>query len=166
MTTLVGRQKNVVDALDGLIELGLDATEAYEVAVERIEDLDDKDALRSFRDDHERQVRELQSLVSELGGIPSTAPDFKRVLTKGKVALGSLVGDRLVLLALKSNEEDMLVAYGRLIAHADVTTHGRDLLRRGLEDERRHHAYFERRLIEFGTNDAESSEPLAPTERR
>jgi uncharacterized protein (TIGR02284 family) len=166
MTTLVGRQKNVVDALDSLIELGLDALEAYEVAVERVEDLDDKDTLRAFRDDHERQVRELQSLVSELGGIPATAPDFKRVLTKGKVALGSLIGDRLVLLALKSNEEDMLVAYGRMIAHVDVPAEGRELLQRSLDDERRHRAYLERRLLEFGANDVETSETAPSTEQR
>lgn len=151
MATMVGKQKDVAHLLNALIELDFDAVEAYEVAIDRIEDEDDKAAFASFRDDHERHTRELQPLVAELGGKPATTADIKRVLTKGKVFLASLVGDKAVLVAMKTNEDDTNTAYDRAVDRDDVPSHMRDVLVRNRDDERRHRAYIEKRLATLET---------------
>ncbi|HVH43707.1 MAG TPA: DUF2383 domain-containing protein [Labilithrix sp.] len=163
MATMVGKQKDIGDLLNALIELDLDAVEAYDAAIDRIDDLDDKARLGEFRSDHERHVRELQPLVVELGEKPAEGPDIKRVLTKGKVVLASLIGDRLILLAMKTNEDDTNVAYDRAVARDDIPAHIHEVLLRNRDDERRHRAYMEKRLADFDTVDTERA-PTAQAE--
>lgn len=149
MATMVGNQKDVADLLNSLIEIDLDAVEAYEAAIERIDDEGDKARLTGFMNDHERHVRELQPLVTELGEKPVDKPDIKRVLTKGKVVLAGLAGDRAILLAMKTNEDDTNTAYDRAVGRDDVPAHMRDVLVRNRDDERRHREYIEQRLDEI-----------------
>lgn len=149
MATMVGKEKDLVALLDALIELDFDAIEAYDAAIDRIEDQRDKAALRSFRDDHERHTRELQPFVTELGGKPAEKAGLKSILTKGKVVLGSLVGDKAILVAMKANEDDTNVAYDRAVSRDDVPAHMMEVLVRNRDDERRHRAYIEKRLASF-----------------
>ena len=149
MATMVGKQKDIADLLNSLIELDLDAVEAYEAAIERIDDATDKAQLGAFKSDHERHVRDLTPLVSELGEEPVAEPDIKRVLTKGKVVLASIAGDRLILAAMKTNEDDTNKAYDRAVGRDDVPSHVREVLVRNRDDERRHRAYIEKRLSEY-----------------
>lgn len=158
MATMVGTQKDIADLLNALIELDFDAAEAYEVAIDRVEDEGDKAAFTSFKDDHERHTRELQPFVTELGEKPSDKSGFKAVLTKGKVSLASLVGDKAILVAMKTNEDDTNTAYDRAVSRDDVPSHIRDVLIRNRDDERRHLAYVEKRLATF-----EKPEERAPT---
>ncbi len=149
MATMVGTQKEIADLLNALIELDLDAVEAYEAAIERLQDPADKVRLGEFKQDHQRHVSELQPIVSEFGEKPAAVPDFKRVLTKGKVVLGSLLGDRAILVAMKTNEDDTNTAYDRAVDRDDLPTHISGVLMRNRADERRHRAYIEKRLEEY-----------------
>ncbi len=148
MATMVGTQKELGKLLNALIELDFDAVEAYKAAIERLSDPMDKGQLGSFMADHQRHVTDLQPLVVELGEKPAQKPDFKQILTKGKVVIAGLAGDRMVLLAMKSNEDDTNSAYERAVNRADVPQHIREVLMRNLSDERRHREYIERRLAE------------------
>jgi uncharacterized protein (TIGR02284 family) len=143
---MVGTQKDLAKLLNALIELDLDAIEAYRVAVEKLENATDKAQLGSFMADHERHVIELRPLVESLGEKAADRADVKAVLTKGKVAIGGLFGDRAVLLAMKTNEDDTNTAYERAVNRDDLPAHIRDVLVRNLGDERRHRAYIEGRL--------------------
>lgn len=153
MATMVGKQKDLTSLLNALIELDLDAVEAYQAAIDRLEDADDKRNLTNFMGDHERHVRELQPLVEELGGKPADEADIKQILTKGKVVLASLAGDRAILMAMKTNEEDTNTAYERAVQRDDLPAHMRAVIARNREDERRHLAYIERRLEAFQERD-------------
>lgn len=146
MATMVGRQSDLVSALCAEIELDFDAIGAYEAAVQRLDDAVDKERFLDFRDDHVRHVTELSEFVLDLGGTPPTKGDAKAILTKGKVVILGLAGDKGILEAMKSNEEDTNAAYERLCARTDVPGKLLLALQLALTDERRHRAYMEQRL--------------------
>lgn len=146
MATMVGTQKDLAKLLNALIELDYDAIEAYRVAIDKLDDASDKAQLGSFMADHERHVIELRPLVESLGERAADRADVKAVLTKGKVALGALLGDKAILLAMKTNEDDTNKAYERATGRDDLPAHIREVLVRNLSDERRHRAYIEGRI--------------------
>jgi uncharacterized protein (TIGR02284 family) len=131
--------------LNKLIELDLDAIEAYEAAIARLADPADRAQLQQFEEDHRRHVADLTALVQEAGGNPATSPDFKRVLTKGKVVVMGIAGDTGVLDAMKSNEETTTRAYDRARQSVDLPLQARAVIERNFSDEQRHLAWIERR---------------------
>jgi uncharacterized protein (TIGR02284 family) len=149
MVTIRGKDVEVSKLLCDLISLDHDAIEAYQSAIERLEDFMSQQQLRGFMADHERHVRELSTVVRGLGGDPPTKGDFKRILTKGKVFIGQLAGDRGILSAMKSNEDDTNQAYEQAVRRDDLTVEVRELLQRNLSDERRHRAWIEDRLAQL-----------------
>ena len=160
MATLVGTQKQMTDLLHQLIELDYDAIEAYRAAIARLEDGGDRAQLATFMADHERHVRDLTSTLTGLGQKAPGGADLKQVLTKGKVVLAALVGDRAILRAMKSNEDDTNTAYERAFRRTDLPSHLRTLIEKNLADERRHRAWLETRL---GVEAPDSS--LRPSQR-
>ena len=141
--------KQLIAQLNDLIAVDFDAIEAYEAAIERLEDADGRAQLRSFLGDHQRHTTELSAHVRSLGGRPVTKPDFKRFLTKGKVVLANLAGDTAVLKAMRSNEEQTNSAYEEALREADSFScprEVRDTLQKNLADERRHKSWIESRI--------------------
>jgi len=148
MATMVGTQKDLAKLLNALIELDFDAIEAYKAAIQRLNDVNDKSQLSSFLGDHQRHVSELQPLVEAMGQEAAKRADVKQILAKGKVVIAGLVGDRMILMAMKSNEDDTNTAYERAVNRNDLPENLREVLVRNLGDERRHREYLERRLEE------------------
>ncbi|WP_394841395.1 ferritin-like domain-containing protein [Pendulispora brunnea] len=146
MATMVGTQKDLVSLLNQLLELDYDAIEAYKAAIARLKDTSDRAQLASFMHDHERHVRELGDAIVGMGSRPSNGPDVKQVLTKGKVVLSALIGDRLILMAMKTNENDTNTAYERAVNRTDLPQDLRAVLERNLTDERRHRAWIAQRI--------------------
>jgi uncharacterized protein (TIGR02284 family) len=146
MGTMVGSDKDIVSTLNDLAALDFDAIEAYEAAIKRLGDQRDKDQLRQFMGDHQRHTVELGSFVSKYGAQPVDKADIKMVLTKGKVVLAGLVGDKAILAAMKSNEDETNAAYEKALARQGLPQAVRDLLNRNLGDERRHRQWIEQRL--------------------
>ncbi|GAA0579259.1 DUF2383 domain-containing protein [Caenispirillum bisanense] len=143
MVTLVGTEPRLLDLLDSLIKLEHDAIAAYEEAVTRLDDATLKTALRGFQRDHERHVTELNALTRDLGGTPPGGGDFKEVLTTGKVKLADMFGDKAILQAMKTNEDDTNTAYERAVNHAEATPTARTCFQGALGDERRHREWLE-----------------------
>lgn len=143
MVTIRGKEVDVTQLLCDLIELDYDAIDAYQAAVERLEDFLTQQQLRAFLADHERHVRELTAHVTSAGATAPTGGDLKRVLTRGKVVIGQLVGDRGILMAMKSNEDHTNHGYEQALRRHDLSTDQRELLQRNLSDERRHRAWIE-----------------------
>jgi uncharacterized protein (TIGR02284 family) len=145
MGTTTGGEDTLADLLNELIELDYDAIEAYRAAVARVEDLRDRARLAGFLDDHLRHVRDLSALVRDLGAEPAGCGDLRQILAKGKVVIGGLLGDRLVLEAMKANEADTTAAYERAAAR-ELPPPARALVDRHLAEERRHHDWIVDRL--------------------
>jgi uncharacterized protein (TIGR02284 family) len=146
MATLIGNEVSFVEALMDLIELDFDAVAAYEAAVNRLNDPFVKDQMGQFMSDHQRHIQELSVIVRELGQVPPTGSDFKAVLTQGKVVIGGLVGDKGILSAMRSNEDDTNQAYEQALKRNDILPRAEGILKQNLADERRHRAWIEERL--------------------
>ena len=62
--------RDVIDRLNDLIQLDVDATEAYRQALKRIDESEVFQTISQFRGDHLRHITELSAMVHSLGGIP------------------------------------------------------------------------------------------------
>jgi hypothetical protein len=72
---------------------------------------------------------ELCSLISQLGGAPPSGASGKSMLTQGKVVLSDLIGDKAILIAIKTNEDDTNTAYERAVNHEEWHPSAEDVLR-------------------------------------
>lgn len=142
MVTLVGTETDARTLLRDLILLDHDAIAAYDVAIEGLSNAGYRLALSQFREDHVRHTRNLAPHLQRLGGAVPDAADMKALLTTGKVAMGSLLGDKAILQAMRSNEDDTNTAYRRAVEHPGVTDDVREVLGQNLADERRHCAWI------------------------
>jgi uncharacterized protein (TIGR02284 family) len=137
MVTRVGTEDDPTEMLQHLIALDYDAAEAYQAAIDRLDTQEYKLRLAEFKADHERHIRELTPVVQQMGGDPPTGPDStKGLMAKGKVALANLMGDKAILEAMRTNEDDTNTAYERAMKRAPMEA--QDIVMRGREDERRH----------------------------
>jgi len=136
MVTSVGTEDDKLEMLQDLIKLDYAAAEAYEAAVERLDNTIYKQQLAAFMRDHERHIEELAPIVRQMGGEVPDSGGAKEMLTEGKVVLGSLLGDEAILKAMKTNENDTNTAYERVVEKAPPGALA--IVQRGLADERRH----------------------------
>lgn len=147
MVTTIGLNPDFHVVLKSLIALDYDAAEAYEAAIERLENAEYKKQLTEFKADHERHIKELSEVAHILGLTPPDGPDMKVALTKGKVLLMNIFGDKAILMAMKTNEEDTNTAYERAFTHKDLDPRARETVERGFADERRHRAWITDTLL-------------------
>jgi uncharacterized protein (TIGR02284 family) len=142
MVTTIGLNPDFHVVLKSLIALDYDAVEAYQAAIERVENAEYKKQLTEFKADHERHISELSEVARMLGLEPPTGPDMKVSLAKGKVIMMDIFGDKAILMAMKTNEEDTNTAYERAFNHKDLDSLAREAVNRGFVDERRHRAWI------------------------
>jgi uncharacterized protein (TIGR02284 family) len=146
---MVGLDSDFQEVVCDLIELDYDAIAAYQTAIERLENSAFKAKLGEFLRDHERHVEELSVWIRQQGATPPDGPDMKKVLTTGKVVMADMFGDKAILMAMKTNEEDTNTAYERALEHDNLPITARDLISRNLADERRHRAWIVATLDSF-----------------
>jgi rubrerythrin len=165
MATMVGTESSVADLMRHLIELDFDAIAAYDAAIQRLQDEESKASMRLFREDHHRHTVELNQLLFDMTGKRVEQGDVKQILTKGKVVLGALLGDRAILQAMRSNEDDTNTAYERAVNHTGLLAQTRELLHRNLSDERRHRAWIEQRLRQLDASTGARGDAMAAKSR-
>lgn len=142
MTPEMTIEKNTVKLVNNLIELDYDAIEAYEAAIERLENADYKMRLEEFKRDHQRHITDLSTVLAEYGEEPSSSGDMKKVLVKGKVVIAGMAGDKQILQAMNSNEEDTNKAYEKAIAECEADPNVGSVLHKNLLDEKRHKSWI------------------------
>jgi uncharacterized protein (TIGR02284 family) len=136
---------DLIRHLNDLLALDLDAVEAYESAITRIDAVFLREKLREFQQDHQRHIRDLTECVMRFGGKPRHRPDVKGFFIKGFTAVTSMTGDEGALNAMKGNEQLTTRTYKRALADswpADV----RELIEKNYADEVRHLAWIEQTL--------------------
>ena len=147
MVTLVGTQKQFVDAIKELLELEFDAIEAYKAAIERFDSKEYKSVVSGFLSDHEGHAKGLRDAIKAHKHTPPEGAGVgKNLLTKGKVVIATIMGDRAILMAMHSNEEDTNVAYGRMVERSDAWEEVKLMLKKAQDDEHRHKAWFKKEL--------------------
>jgi hypothetical protein len=144
----------LINVLNELISLDFDAAQAYKAAVVRLKDRISKKMMASFRADHMRHTRSLAPEVRRLGGKPTRGPDLKSMMTGGLVVLAKLAGDKMILRALKMNEDLTNKAYEKARNLKSPTLKLQALLKSHLGDERRHRAWIVRRIKEMSRKGA------------
>ena len=150
MTTLIGTQRDPATLLAALIALDYDAIAAYQVAIDRLDHRECREHFKHFRDDHERHVRDLGHLLRSMNVEPPSGADIKQILTAGRVLLSDIVGgDRAILEAMMTNEEESNCAYQNAVSHCDLPGTIRLTIERHLADERTHRAWIEDRAAAF-----------------
>jgi bacterioferritin (cytochrome b1) len=149
MVTQVGTQKLFIDAMKELLELEYDALEAYKVAVSKIGKEECKKKLHAFLKDHENHITKLKEYLIKYATEIPAGPSSKQWLTKGKVYLGNLIGDRKIIEAMLSNEHDMSVAYENVTQRTDKWSEIISFLDKAYEDEKKHKIGLETILNKF-----------------
>ena len=136
-------EKEVVKRLRSLLQLDVDASHAYQQAIDKIDKPSVREQLILFREDHERHIREIAAKLEEMGEKPPKAtPDVKGVLIEGFTALRSMTGTHGALKAMKTNEELTNRKYSEALK-LDASLEIHSLLEKNYQDEVRHLAFVE-----------------------
>ena len=142
MVTTVGTKTDLVSLLTDLIQLDFDAVDAYQAAIDRLDNAQWRATLASFKEDHLRHTAELGDALRSMGHIPPSGGDMKSMLTQGKVVMAGLIGDEAILRAMRTNEADTNTAYERAVQFPDLHAGIREILEANFADERRHCAWI------------------------
>jgi rubrerythrin len=142
MVTIVGTETTLPNLVENLLLLEHDAIAAYDQTIQRLENQSYKQKIADFKADHDRHVQELTQLATAVGAKPYREGDAKQMLTTGKVALASIMGDSAILTAMRSNEEDTVTAYERASRHTEATPEARTIFERAHADELRHREWM------------------------
>lgn len=149
----------VLEGLNDLLQLDHDAIGAYEIAIEKLEDRDHAAQIHGFKLDHERHIRELNTLIAELGGTPKNEPHATAPLKEGMQALGAMAGDRGTLIAWRANELQVRAKYDSYASHAMTWP---DNVKRFIDeaalDEERHYHWAANVLQQMGVGSGEGLE--------
>jgi rubrerythrin/ElaB/YqjD/DUF883 family membrane-anchored ribosome-binding protein len=132
----------ILEGLNDLLQLDHDAVGAYEIAMEKLHDRDHADMIAGYRRDHERHIRELNELITELGGTPRNQPHATGPFKLALQSLGGLAGDRGTLMAFRSNELSVRTKYDAYAAKANAwPTHIKRIIDGCALDEERHYRW-------------------------
>ena len=143
MVTMVGTEATLPELVRSLQLLEHDAIAAYEQTISRLENESYRQQIAAFKADRDRHLVDLRSLAATLGADTPAEGDMKQLLTTGKVALASIMGDAATLRAMKTNEDDTVTAYERAARHEAATPDVKRLFEAALQDELRHRAWME-----------------------
>jgi len=128
----------ILNQLEKLIQLDVDATHAYDQAIKNVDEQSIKDKLLLFQGDHRKHIDVLSAKVLELGGTPpELTSDFKGFFISGFTALRSLTGTKGALEAMETNEKLTTSKYqeaAKMVWPTDITS----VIQSNLADEQRH----------------------------
>lgn len=142
MITAIGLEADFNEVIKHLINMDFQAAEAHNAAMLRIEDPQLRTQILAFAEDHLRHARELCAVAHELGLELPAAVQAQHHLASDKMLLMGIFGDKALMMALKTNIDDTMLAYERAVAHAHLHPLAQQAVKRGLADQRRHHAWI------------------------
>lgn len=160
--THAASREEILEGLNDLLQLDHDAIGAYQAAIEKLEDRDHASQISGFLRDHERHVRELNAMITSMGGTPANEPHATGTLKKALQNLGGMAGDKGVLMAFRTNELQVRTKYD---SYASKANHwGADakrLVDRNALDEERHYRWVADTLAGMGIGSGEDPETHA-----
>ncbi len=138
--------KQIIDGLNSLIQLDIDATRAYSQAIDEIDIKLIRDAFEEFRNDHEKHIDNLSLFVKRLGEKPpEKSPDLKGFLIAGFTMVRSQTGTQGALNAMETNEK----LTNRKYSEACFRGFPDDILaqlRANYDDEQKHLEFIQKQL--------------------
>ncbi|GFO53441.1 hypothetical protein GMSM_04480 [Geomonas sp. Red276] len=137
---------DILNQLEKLIHLDVDATHAYDQAIKNVNEQVIKDKLIQFQADHRKHIDLLSAKVLELGGTPpELSSDFKGFIISGFTALRSLTGTKGALEAMETNERLTTSKYDEA-CKLDFPVDIRTIVEQNYADEQRHLAFVREAL--------------------
>jgi uncharacterized protein (TIGR02284 family) len=137
---------DILDNLEKLIHLDVDATHAYDQAIKNVNEQVIKDKLIQFQADHRKHIDLLSAKVLELGGTPpELTSDFKGFIISGFTALRSLTGTKGALEAMETNERLTTSRYEEACKR-DFPVDILSILQSNYADEQRHLSFVREAL--------------------
>lgn len=140
-------EQRMNEVLQDLLQLDLDAVQAYALARRGVNVRALHDALDEMKRDHDRHVEQLGRVLTARGAAVPHGVDLKGALLGGMAALRALAGAEGALKALRQGEQLTLGRYAKALT-MNWPDSLLDLVRRFHGDEHRHLATIERWLAE------------------
>jgi uncharacterized protein (TIGR02284 family) len=141
---------DILNNLEKLIQLDVDATHAYDQAIKNVNEQVIKDKLIQFQADHRRHIDLLSAKVLELGGTPpELTSDFKGFIITGFTALRSLTGTKGALEAMETNEKLTTSKYEEA-SKKDFPVDILTIVQSNLSDEQRHLSFVREAITTVG----------------
>lgn len=138
--------EEIYEKLSSLIQLDIDAVNAYEQAIEKCDDTFVREQLEIFKIDHQRHIDELSAYLIDYDmEPPAQKPDLKGFIIEGFTALRSVTGTDGALKAMKSNEELTNKKYTEALQW-ELDLDAMDIVTRGYEDEKTHLSFIKEQL--------------------
>ena len=157
--TVPAATAEILDGLNDLLQLDHDAVGAYEIAMEKLKDRDHAAQIAGFLRDHERHIRELNELISELGGQPKNHPHLTGPFKLALQSLAGLAGDRGLLTAFRHNELQVRAKYDTYAAKANFWPNNiKRTIDRAALDEERHYRWVSDVMAAMGLGAGEGPE--------
>jgi len=157
--TVPAATAEILDGLNDLLQLDHDAVGAYEIAMEKLMDRDHAAQIAGFLRDHERHIRELNELISELGGQPKNHPHLTGPFKLALQSLAGLAGDRGLLTAFRHNELQVRAKYDTYAAKANFWPNNiKRIIDRAALDEERHYRWVSDVMAAMGLGAGEGPE--------
>lgn len=140
--------KKHIKKLSELVQLDIDAVNAYETALKQIDHQEIHQSIELFRQDHLRHIRDLNDLIVKMGGTPvEFTKDLKGYLIDGMTALRSVTGTKGALKAMETNEVITNKNYSEAVEEcSNLPEEALVLLRQNYADEKRHLAFIREAL--------------------
>jgi rubrerythrin len=134
----------ITKVLNDLLQLDIDAVNAYDLALKHIDDRNVYKTIRGFRQDHLQHMSDLTKFIKKYDGIPiEYSPDLKGYLIEGITILRSVTDTKGALNAMESNEKITTKNYnGALQENLEFPNDIKDLLLKNFMDENRHLEYI------------------------
>jgi uncharacterized protein (TIGR02284 family) len=135
-------EKNLIEALSNLVQLDIDAVQAYDQALKEIDDPIIRDRLLKFQDDHRNHIGRLSKKIEALGGQPPEySQDIKGYVIEAFAAIRSFIGLKGALAAMKTIEEITNRYYGEVVSW-DAPSAVKEVLRTFFSEEKVHLDYI------------------------
>lgn len=133
----------MIERLNDLIQLDVDAVEAYDKVINHLEYDDIRRRFIDFQDDHRNHVKDLTAAVQQLDGKPvKPSPDLKGYLLEVFTLLMSVSGSIGAMEAMKANEVLTNKKYSQ-VAALEWPEEIRKLILSNYSQEQRHLNYIE-----------------------
>lgn len=139
-------QSDILDQLNMLVRLDIDATRAYGQAISEIDIALIRESLDQFRSDHEHHIRNLSAIIRQFGGKPpKMSLDLNDFLITGFTDIRSAVGTMEALNAMATNEKLTNRTYSAAVGKSFPPKIESQIMAH-YGDERRHLGYIQQHL--------------------
>jgi hypothetical protein len=133
--------------LNDLLQLDVDAVQAYALAIRQLESRVRKETVRRYQRDHRRHIVELKRLIRAHGGAAVAVSHIPTGPFKlGMQGIGSFGDDKVVLLAFKTNERQGRDKYRRIAMGRGLPRDVARALKGAARDEERHYRWAAKEL--------------------